>query len=463
MTKSKFLALGLLALLCPLAAHAGEFTQATLERAYDKVLPAIGLVEYSIEVVNERTGEPSRRDSNALALVVSPTGLVMTHGHMVLENAKPFNIRVKLGDGEFQREYEANLLQKPDDVNVAFLQLKASEPLNLPYVRFSKTHDLRIGESLALYGLLGESLDFSTGLEEARIGAILEHPRKTYCLDSNIRFGFVGGPVVDLRGEVIGVVGFDLSRTEGGEVYARSGHPLVYQADLFQKYIQAPPGEPRTEDTADDAWLGVFTQPLTDDFARYWELPATGGLIVSTVVPQSPAAVAGLLTGDIITKFGDYDLKAKQDRDVIGFTKMVREAGPGKTIVLGLLRAGQPTSVEVTLGSRPRTSGDAAEFEVPRFGLTVRELTRDLRIALNLAEDVQGVIVRRVTSGSVAQLGKLQPGVVIVRFGGHVVSNVAEFKVAVEKVMEEKPKEVSVFGRIGSASTFFRLDPRWEE
>lgn len=463
MSKSKFLATVLLCAVWPVVASASEFTQPVLERAYNKVHPAIGLVEYSVEVVNERTGEPSRRDSNALALVVSPGGLVMTHGHMVLENAKPFNIRLKLGPEDAQREYEATLLQKPDDVNVAFLQIKSDEPLNLPYVRFAKGKDLRIGEAVALYGLLSESLDFSVGLEEARIGAVLEHPRTTYCLDGNVRFGFVGGPVVDEHGDVVGVVGFDLSRNEGGEVYARSGHPLLYQTELFQQYIQNPPGEPRTEDAADDAWLGVFTQPLTDDFARYWELPASGGLIVSTVVPQSPAADVGLQTGDIIVKFGDYDLKAKQDRDVIGFTKMVREAGPGKTVPLEVLRNGQPMTMEVTLGNRPRTSGDAAEYEAPRFGLTVRELTRDLRIALNLGEDVQGVIVRRVTSGSVAQLGKLQPGVVIVRFGGHVVSNVAEFKVAVEKVLEEKPREVTVFGRIGSASTFFRLDPRWTE
>jgi serine protease Do len=459
----RHLALTLLLALGAAAAPAAEFSQEQLQRAYDRITPALGLLEFSVEMVSERSGETSRRDSNALAVVVSPDGLVMTHGHLVLENAKPFNLRVKLGRDDRERSYDATLLQKPDDLNVAFLQLKSDTPLNLPYVRFSPGGRLSIGEPIALFGLLGETLDYAPALEEARVGAILESPRRTYCVDRNVRFGFVGGPVLDRHGNVIGVLGFDLSRAEGGEVYTRSGHPLVYQAQLFQQHIQNPPGEHRPDDGSNDAWLGVFTQPLTDDFARYWNLPPTGGLIVSTVVPQSPAARAGLRPGDVLTRFGDTRLTAKQDREVVGFTKLVRETGPGKVLSIDLLRDGQPVTVEVTLGGRPRTASDADEYEAPHFGLTVRELTQDIRIALNLSEDVQGVIVRRVTSGSIAQLGKLQPGVVIVRFGGYNTGNIAEFREAVDKILAEKPGEVTVFGRVGPQNAFFRLDPRWTE
>lgn len=445
------------------SAPAAEFTQAQLQRAFDRITPALGLLEYSVEITSERTGESSRRDSNALAVVVSADGLVMTHGHLVLDNARPFNLRVKLGRDATERTYDATLLQKPDDVNVAFLRINAPGPLNLPHVRFTPGARLGIGEPIALFGLLGETLDYAPSLEEARVGAILDNPRRTYCVDRNVRFGFVGGPVLDRNGNAVGVLGFDLSRAEGGEVYTRSGHPLVYQADLFNRHIQNPPGEHRPDDGSDDAWLGVFTQPLTDDFARYWNLPPNGGLIVSTVVPQSPAAQAGLRPGDILTRFGETRLTAKLDREVVGFTKLVREAGPGQTLGIDLIRDGQPLTIEVTLGTRPRTAGDAAEYESAYFGVTVRELTRDIRIALNLGEDVQGVIVRRVTSGSIAQLGKLQPGVVISRFAGHNTGSIAEFREAVEKVMAEKPREVTVFGRVGSLSTFFRLNPRWTD
>lgn len=433
------------------AAHGQSFSQATLKEGYDRLTPAIGLVRYTHEVTNPNTGEVSKRDNMGLALVVSPDGLVMTHGHMVLENAHPFNIKVTLGTGDNEKEYGAALLKKPEDINVVFLRLNSDQPLNLPYVRFTPGVDLALGEPLALYGVLGEPLDYARCLLEARVGAVLDKPRRTYCLDEAVRYGFVSSPVIDVQGRVIGVLGFDLTRAEGGDLYVRSGHPLVYQAALFQKYIAHPPSETDIDTGAEQAWLGVFTQPLTDAFASYWNLPSSGGLIISTIVPGSPAVEAGLQAGDIITEFNGTPIRAKLDREVLGFTQLVREAGAGKQVTIKFLRAGQPMEVQVALGTRPRSAQEAGEFEDPFFGLTVREITTDVRIALNLPENTQGVIVRRVKSGSVAQLGKMRPGVVIMRVGDYPVTTIEEFQAAVEKVAADKPAEVVLFGRFGPA------------
>lgn len=118
--------------------------------------------------------------------------------------------------------------------------------------------------------------------------------------------------------------------------------------------------------------------------------------------------------------------------------------------------------IQVNLGTRPRSAQEAGEYEDPFFGLTVREITTDVRIALNLPENTQGVIVRRVKSGSAAQLGKMRPGVVIMRVADYPVTTIEEFQAAVEKVAANKPAEVVVFGRFGPATGFFRLEPRWE-
>ena len=264
------------------------------------------------------------------------------------------------------------------------------------------------------------------------------------------------------RGRVVGVIGFDLSSSEGGDLYVRSGHPLVYQASLFKKYINNPPNKEQKEDK-DDAWLGVFTQPLTEDLAEYWGLDLDGGLVVSTVVPNSPAAASGFQSGDIITTFAGTPIRAKQDRDVLGFTKLVRETGAGADVQVKILRDGEAMDLDLKLGIRPQNSQDAAEYEDELFGLTVRELTQDVRIALNLSEDVQGVIVRRVRSGSMAQIARMRPGVIIMNIGDYPVTNLDEFKAAIEKVSEAKPNEVPVFARLGSATGFFRLQPRWPE
>lgn len=463
MRTTAWLVILVLAGLAAGTAQGQTFTQTALKDGYDRLTPSIGLVRYTHEIANPNTGEITKRDNMGLALIVSPDGLLMTHGHMVLENAHPFNIKVIIGTGGAEKEYKAILLKKPDDINVVFLRLESDQPLNLPCVRFSPGAELALGEPIALYGVLGEPLDYARCLLEVRIGAILDQPRRTYCLDEAVRYGFVGSPVIDTRGRVVGVLGFDLTRAEGGDLHVRSGHPLVYQAALFQKYIDNPPSETDIDTGADQAWLGVFTQPLTDSFASYWDLPSNGGLIISTIVPGSPAVEAGLQAGDVITEFNGTPMRAKLDREVLGFTQLVREAGAGKQVAMKFLRAGQPMEIQVKLGTRPRSAQEAGEYEDPFFGLTVREITTDVRIALNLPENTQGVIVRRVKSGSAAQLGKMRPGVVILRVGDFPVTTVDEFQAAVEKVAAAKPAEVVVFGRFGSATGFFRLEPRWEQ
>lgn len=461
MRNSALIIAGLVLLAAP-GATAAEFSAGLLRKAYDDITPAIGLLSYSSEITNAATGEITKRDGNGLALVVSPEGLVLCHGHMKLENSEPFNISVTLGEGMDEEQYDAEIVGKPDDVNIVFLQLQSDTPLNLPHIKFAASSSLNLADPVTIFGLLGESLDFETGMQTVRIGAVLEKPRTTYCLDTSVRFGYVTGPVIDTRGRVVGVVGFDMTAAEGGDLYTRSGHPLVYQVELFSKYLTNPPADGGESSEEDYAWLGVFTQPLTDDFAEYWNLEPKGGLIISTVVPGSPAQQAGFLQGDVIVNFDGTPIRAKQDRDVMGFTMLVRDKGAGKEAPVRVLRNGEPVDITVTLGERPRSSGDAEEYEDDVLGLTVRELTQDLRIRLNLSEDVQGVIVRRVKSGSTAQLGKMRAGVIVLAIGDYPVRNLEEYKAAVAKIQEAKPGEVAVFARLGSETGFFRLEPVWE-
>ncbi|NIA15076.1 MAG: PDZ domain-containing protein [Nitrospiraceae bacterium] len=445
-----------------LAQTGDGFTQETIAQVHARLQPAICVITYTSEVSNPQSGESTKRGGNALGLLVSPTGLLMAPGHMQVENSEPFNITVAVGQGDEEKEYVAKLLKKPDDVNVCLLQLESETPLRgLPYARFTSGVELEVGTPLMVVGVLSEPLDFARGIFTCRVGAILDKPRTTYCIDRAVRFGFVGGPVADAQGRVIGVVGFDLAVSEGGDLYVRSGHPLVYQTSLFKKYIDTPPGERIAPSDEEHAWLGVFTQPLSDDLAEYWGLKHNGGIVISTLVPGAPAEQVGLRRGDVITNFAGTPIRAKQDREVRGFTKLVREAGIGKAVTIKLLRDGKPMEVEVTLGSRPKSARDAGEYEDPLFGITVREITTDVRILLNLADDVQGVIVRRVKSGGTAALAGLRPGIIVMNLGDFPITSLDDFRQAVGKIAAEQPKEVTAFCRAGSATGFFRLEPRW--
>lgn len=449
-----------------LCEESGGFSQAFVERVHERLEPAICLVSYSAEVTNPRTGEVKKGNTRALGLLVSPDGLVLTHGHMQIENKEPFSIQVTVGRGDEEQDYEAVLLEKPEDVNVCLLRIESDEPLDLPYAEFAEEGKLALGEPLLLLGILGETFDFEPCMFVRRVGSVLETPRTTYCVDDRVPFGVVGAPVVNSIGQVTGVVGFDLNPQEGGELYIRHGHPLVFPAELFMDAVRNPAAEHERaaeDDGTGDAWLGVLTQPLTDDLAEYWGLRKKGGIVISAVVPNSPAAQAGLERGDVLTSFAGTPLRMKQDREVLSFTKLVRDTGAGVEAEVKLIREGEPMELTVGLEARPKSARDATEYEDELFGLTVREITTDLRMLLNLSEDVKGVIVRRVKSGGWADLAGFRAGVIILSFGGHAVEGIAGYQQAVATVAEEEPSEVTVFCRVGPRTGFFRIQPRWED
>lgn len=438
---------------------ADGFSKSVIQEAHANLNPAMCHIRYSMEITNPSNGEVSHRAGNSLGLMVSADGLVLAHGHLQLENRHPENIKVKVGDDD-DTEYDAVILKKPDDINVTFLRLELDEPTEFPFVRFSENADLELGESVLLFGLLRESLDYARGLQIRRVGAVLEEPRKTYILDESTAFGYVGGPVINTDGELLGVLGFDLSSAEGGDIYTRSGHPLVFHAELFRDHIDNPPSE---DTVSEDAWLGVFTQPLTEQLAEYWGLPDDGGVVVSTVLPGSPADRSGFKMGDVIVNFDGNAITARQDQDVAAFTKLVRESVLGEPLNVEFLREGEPMEIRLTLLPRPKSGRDALELEDPIFGLTVREITTDARIVMNLAEDVEGVIVRRVKSGSPAAIAGIRPTYIVMTVAGRPIRTVQDYAEAIEEEAKLRASEIRMFCRVGANTAFFRIQPRWDD
>lgn len=443
------------------AACANSFTQEDLKNIYSTWSPALCVLKFTQAVIDPRTGEEQQQNGNVVGLVVSPEGLLMANGHLQRENITTSNFRVMIQQGDEETEYGAVLLEKPKEINLSFLKIKSETPLNLPFVRFARNSSLELGEEVAILGIMGETMDFQRNLSVSRVSAVLDKPRTTYCLDAPLKLGSVTCPVINSRGEVVGVTGFELSSAEGGDLYTRSGHPLVFQTDLFVRYIDSPPGESAEKGTGEEAWLGVFTQPLKEDYAEYWGIETPGGLIVSTIVPGSSAATAGFLPGDIIRVFDGQPIQATLDRDVMAFTQLVREKKPGATVTVEILRDGQPVSLQVTLGVRPRSSQEAGEYTDETLGLVVREITQDLRTIMNLGEDVQGVIVRRVISGSPAHVARMQIGVIVMSIDNTPVTNLEEYEKGMEAIRAAKPAEVSIFARVGTVTGFFRVRPRW--
>jgi len=449
------------AALTAAAGAASSFTQESLQNIYAAWSPALCVVKFTQTAIDPRTGEEQQQNGSAVGLIVSPEGLLIANGHLQRENVTTGNFRVVIQRGDEETEYGAALLEKPKDINIAFLKIKSETPLSLPCVRFTRNTRLELGEEVAILGIMGETVDFQRNISVTRISAVLDKPRTAYCLDMPLKLGSVTCPVINTRGEVVGVTGFELSTAEGGDLYTRSGHPMVFHTDLFVQYIDSPPGESPEKGEGEEAWLGVFTQPLKEDYAEYWGIEAPGGLIVSTIVAGSPAADAGFLPGDIIRAFDGQPIDATLDRDVLAFTQMVRAKKPKAVIGVDILREGKPMSLQVTLGVRPRSAQEAGEYTDETLGLVVREITQDLRTVINLGDDVQGVIVRRVISGSPAHVARMQAGVIIMSINNTPVTSLEEYEKGMEAIREAKPAEVSIFARVGTVTGFFRVRPRW--
>ena len=424
-------------------------------------IPALCRINYATEITNASSGETNRRSTYTMGIMVSNDGLIMAHGHMQLENRTPKKIKVTVGAGDDEKEYGAIMLKKPDDINVVFLKIQTEEKVNFPYISF-KNSPFDLGDPILTVGLLNQNFDYGKIIRAYRIGSVITEPRVTYAVDNAVNFGFIGGPVVNANGHAIGVIGYDLSDSEGGDIYTRSGYPLVYQTSLFKKYIDNPPSEEELNSNENDAYLGVFSQPLTEEYAEYWKLPNEGGIIVSTVIPGSPAYKAGFKMGDIIRNFNGTPVTAQQDQDVVSFTKLVRESTLNEPLSVLFYRDGKQQEIKLTLTTRPTAGRNAAEYEDTVFGITARDLTTDVKIALNLSDDVQGVIITRVKSGSDASLARLRRNFVIQRMGNISVNNIEEFKKAIETLSKDKPQEIPIFCRVGPNTAFFRIQPRWK-
>ena len=167
--------------------------------------------------------------------------------------------------------------------------------------------------------------------------------------------------------------------------------------------------------------------------------------------------------GDVLKGFNGQAITAKLDQEVANFTKMIRESPLDTPLPIALIRDGEATEATITLTVRPKSARDASEYEDERLGLTVREITVDVRIRLNLAEGVQVVIVRRGQSGSPANQAQLRAGMVILRVGGESFANLEEFEAISHRLAEEKPAEITLFCRVGANTAFFRIQPRWDD
>jgi serine protease Do len=424
------------ALLCPLLAFACAAAAPTTDLEQRIVAVAEAVTPSVVHIQAIVKFDDRRNEVTGSGLIVSEDGAILTNEHVV-DDAEKITVSVP---GR-KRKYSARLIGTDRQTDIALLRIEHGDDPPFPAARLSPD-PVRVGQwVLAIGNPYGLDGTVSLGIVSAK-GRNLEIPdllNDFIQTDALIDRGSSGGPLVDLDSRVVGINSRGQGRGIGFTIPIDTARGVMAQLD---------------HGGIERGFLGVSLQPLDRDLADHLGLGETTGVLVSYVVPKSPADRAGLQTGDVITRFQGRAIEAEEDEDIGGFQRLVAGAVPGTKIELGYLREGRPAKAKVEIGEQPKLEGEEVETSV---GFHVKEITPSLARTQRLASTT-GAFVTFVANGSPASEAGLHTGDVIVRIESTDVSSLDEFRGAIARV--DLKRRFLVRARRGEEMRFLLITPR---
>jgi serine protease Do len=341
-----------------------------------------------------------KEQSLGSGVIVSPDGYIITNNH-VIEQAD--EIRVTLFD---KRSFKAKVIGVDNKTDVAIVKIDAD---NLYAVQWGDSDKLQVGEFvLAIGNPYGLSHTVTMGIISAvgRANVGIADYEDFIQTDAAINPGNSGGPLVNTKGELIGINTAIFSKSGGyqGIGFAvPSNMARLVMSQLIQK------------GKVTRGWLGVTIQEITPELSQKFGLKTAKGALIGDVAKGSPAEKSGLKRGDIILEFN-----GKKVSDVGNLRNMVAQSKVGAEIPLTIIRSGKEYAIKVTTTELPKDVTETAPGSVPEdtaidglAGLNVIELTREISRQLGLPKDEKGVVVVRVDPGSSVEDAGLRKGDVI--------------------------------------------------
>ena len=371
-------------------------------------------------------------------VIISPDGYIVTNNH-VIDGA--MDIRVTMTD---KRILPAKLIGTDPLTDLAVIKIDGN---NLPSVPLGDSTKLHPGQTVLAFGNpLGFRFTVTRGIVSALnrpnpFATDRRAPGEFIQTDAAINQGNSGGPLVNAHGEVVGINTFLISQTGGfsGMGFAIPTQIVRPTVDALMKYGKVNHG-----------YIGIGISDVTPDEAKFFHLTNASGAVVTQVEPNSPGAKAGLKVGDVIT-----ELNEKAVNDAGELQVEVGETQPGTTIHLKVLRDGNAVEVPVTLESMGKSDHENGSAESdhgkPRWGLSLGDLTPDVRQQLKASDDVHGAVIEQVTPGSPADNAGLQRGEVITEVDRHPMQSAADVQKALSNVSKDGDALVLVWTNAGSA------------
>lgn len=394
--------------------------------------------EFFREFFNQKDQPRQKRKVNSLGsgFVIASDGLVVTNNHVIKEADE---IQVVFNDGS--KIKVDKVLGRDPKTDLALLKITPRKSKPLTAVPFGDSSKMRVGDCvIAIGNPFGLGGTVTSGIISAKKRDINAGPYDEFIqTDASINKGNSGGPLFNLKGEVIGVNTAIISPTGGsiGIGFAVPANTATYIIDQLRDF-----GETRR------GWLGVRIQSISEEIAESLGLERPRGALVANVTKDSPAAKGGLKPGDVILSFDGRDVE-----NMRGLPRIVARTPIDKDVPVEVLREGEKITLTIRTARLSEAkkasakSGDLVEEpEVPDapenvelLGLVVTEMTDAHRKTFGIQDDVEGVVVLEVDAESVAA----QKGVK----AGDVILEVTQKEVDRPIDIQERIKEIEKTGR----------------
>ena len=360
-------------------------------------------------------GVPRRQVERSLGsgVIVDPAGLIVTNFHVIRGASQ---VKVALSD---KREFDADIVLRDQRSDLAVLRIKGAHE-RFPTLEFGDSDKLQVGDVvLAIGDPFGVGQTVTHGIVSALARTKVGSSDYQFFIqtDAPINPGNSGGALVDMSGHLIGINSAIASSSGGSEgigfaIPANLVRVVVASAESGSNAVKRP-------------WLGAKLQEVTPDIADSLGLKVPNGALVASVVPDSPAARAGLKTGDLLVSVDGVAIEDPNAFDYRFATKAL-----GGTAKVGILRQGRQMMVSVALQPLPETPRDevAISARSPFAGATVANLSPALADELRLDTQDQGVVITAVADGSTAQSIGFRPGDIVVNVNNEKIARSADLQ-----------------------------------
>jgi serine protease Do len=381
----------------------------------------------------------------ASGFIFDKRGYVVTNNHVVDEAE---DITVRMLDGS---EYKGRVVGRDPNTDVAILKIDMQgEP---PVVPLGNSDQIQVGDwAIAvgnpfgrLQGTVTVGVISATGRSALNIVGGTPALQDFIQTDASINFGNSGGPLCDIEGEAIGM-NTAINPLGQGIGFAIPMNMVKHVAEEIIKYGKVSWG-----------YLGILPQEITNDIAEALGVQPRSGILVGQVMADTPAADAGVKTGDIITA-----LNGEKMGNVDQFRLKVAQAGVGQDVKLTILRKGKTEDVTVKLAERPAEVSQAAKPEETKqefLGIKVDDVNGPEGRQFAPSDVTKGIVIVNVDPGSPGENAGLAAGDVVEEINGQSVSSVSKYNSLIAEAKNRKDKPVLFLIMRDGSSRFVAVKP----